>query len=80
MSNDGGNDDDRGGHRRGAAATVTDILYRGDRVRIEVQDWHSSFRGMRGVVVSVKDGRVMVHLDGDVGPVLFFQGEVKREE
>lgn len=53
-------------------------LYPGDRVRIAITDWHSSFRGMRGVVVCVEDrlARVRVHLDGDARDTLFFPHEV----
>lgn len=49
-------------------------IYVGDRVVIDAH-W-SSFHMMRGVVTSVAP--LMVRLDGDERPVLFFDGEARR--
>ena len=54
-------------------------LYAGDRVRII--SWSKNFNGMRGSVVSVfAPERVLVQLEGDVMPTLFFASEVIRAE
>jgi hypothetical protein len=59
---------------------MTNVIYSGDRVKIVIVDWHSSFRDMRGTVVHVTPTRVGVRLDGDQGVTLFFRSEVKLDE
>ncbi len=50
-------------------------LYPGERVR--VVSWSPNFNGMRGKLLAIERGsRLLVQLDGDRGPTLFFVGEI----
>lgn len=54
------------------------ILYVGDPVRL-THNW-GSFQGMRGTIRGLQGDRVLVLLEGDTSPTLFFRDEVARDE